>query len=543
MRRGRAPLAAVGRSQTDIFAEGKNANQVLSPVLKKQGRHSPPLFFIYLLLFSGFLLKCFVVGKDRFDIFVLDLTGNVIFCDLHDQRTQNNNTDQVGEHHHSVEGVGNVPCQRRGHHGAQHNGDQVNDLKNDSSLGAKQIFPSLAAVVRPAQNGGKGEKEHGDGDEAAADIGPAKHGVECAANQGRVRVAGQNFAGAQVISAAGQHHQSGHGANDHGVGEHLKDAPHTLLYGFFYIGVGVDHNRRTEACLVGEYAALEALGHDLADHHADTAADGCDGLESALEDSAESGQDAGVVDADDDNAAENEEDYHERNDLFRGICDALQTAQSDQSGEDHDNGAEDHIIQAETAQNFDGGKSVNGESSGYIGYDLVDLTHGADAEGCQKGKDTEEDRQDLAGDLHTLLAAQTVSQIVHGAATPLAVFVAAAVVDTQNIFGIVGHHAEESSDPHPEHGAGATDADGGCDTGDITGTDSCSQSGAKSLERRNSTLFLGMAHDLFGEHAAEGVLEPVTDAGDLEEAGSRGHQDAGADQQDQTEHAPYKAVD
>ena len=67
----------------------------------------------------------------------------------------------------------------------------------------------------------------------------------------------------------------------------------------------MDQHGRTEAGLVGEYAPLEALGHNLADNDTHTAADGSDRLESTFENSAEGGQNLGIVDADDSNAANN----------------------------------------------------------------------------------------------------------------------------------------------------------------------------------------------------------------------------------------------
>ena len=49
--------------------------------------------------------------------------------------------------------------------------------------------------------------------------------------------------------------------------------------------------------------------------------------------------------------------------------------------------------------------------------------------------------------------------------------------------------------------------------------------------------------DLLGEEASQRMLEPVSHTADLEEAGGSGHQDAGADEEHEAEHAPYEAVD
>ena len=48
------------------------------------------------------------------------------------------------------------------------------------------------------------------------------------------------------------------------------------------------------------------------------------------------------------------------------------------------------------------------------------------------------------------IGAETVFQIIHGAAAPFIFGIFAAIIDSKYIFGIVCHHAEESNNPHPE---------------------------------------------------------------------------------------------
>ena len=81
-----------------------------------------------------------------------------------------------------------------------------------------------------AQNGGKGEQEHGNGNETAADVGPTEYSVERTAYQGGIAVAGQNLTGAQIVRAAGQNHQSRHGADHDGIQKHLHDPHKSLFY-------------------------------------------------------------------------------------------------------------------------------------------------------------------------------------------------------------------------------------------------------------------------------------------------------------------------
>ena len=52
-----------------------------------------------------------------------------------------------------------------------------------------------------------------------------------------------------------------------------------------------------------------------------------------------------------------------------------------------------------------------------------------------------------------------------------------------------------------------------------------------------------MSRDLFVEQTADGLLPPVPHVGHLEKLGQAGHQDAGTDEQHQTQCHPYEGVD
>lgn len=81
----------------------------------------------------------------------------------------------------------------------------MNELENVGSLGTEQVFPCLGTVVRSTQNGGKSKQEHGDGNEAAAQIALGEYRIKCAAHQGSVCVARQNLAGFQIVSTTSQY--------------------------------------------------------------------------------------------------------------------------------------------------------------------------------------------------------------------------------------------------------------------------------------------------------------------------------------------------
>ena len=115
-------------------------------------------------------------------------------------------------------------------------------------------------------------------------------------------------------------------------------------------------------------------------------------------------------------------------------------------------------------------------------------------------------------------------QIVHGSSAPLTDFIFAAVVDTQDVFGKVGHHTKEGDDPHPEDCSGAAGDDGCRDTCDITCADRRCQRRAQTLELADGLVVFCRV----GRYVA--VCKHSSD------------QNTGADQKDQHGKSPYKPV-
>ena len=282
---------------------------------------------------------------------------------------------------------------------------------------------------------------------------------------------------------------------------------------------------------------------DLADDRTDAAADECLGRKGVDEDRLECGEDARVVDRDDRKGAEHEENDHEGNDLLGNARDPLQTSEGDQCGQDHDQRTEDQVVERDARQNLNRGEGADVEGLCDIGNDLVDLSHASDTEGGEHGEDAEEDGKHASDVLHALLSSNAVNEVVHGTARPLAVLVLSAEVDAKDVLGIVGHHAEECGNPHPEHGTGTADADRGGNACDITRTDRCGKRRAKRLERGDRALFLTVRDDVLLEKASERVLKPHRNMRHLEEFRQGGCQNARTDEQDQAEHAPNDTVD
>ena len=142
-----------------------------------------------------------------------------------------------------------------------------------------------------------------------------------------------------------------------------------------------------------------------------------------------------------------------------------------------------------------------------------------------------------------LLAAEAVAKVVHRAAAPLAFRILASVEDAEDVLGEVGHHAEEGDEPHPENGSGTADRDGSGHADDVAGADRRGEGRAERLELGDRAV-LGMGRDvLVAEDLSDGVANPVSKVGNLEEFGEDRHQDADKAQKDQRRPAPDEAVD
>ena len=130
--------------------------------------------------------------------------------------------------------------------------------------------------MRPAKDGGKGEKRHGYGDEGRRHA--AKHRT-ISANSGK-DAPSRNF------NAADQDHQSRERAKEDRIHKDLKKTPKALLRGAFGVGGGVGNGGGATACLVGNKAARHAVAQSTACHHANSTPDAALGAKRARKDRA-----------------------------------------------------------------------------------------------------------------------------------------------------------------------------------------------------------------------------------------------------------------
>ena len=230
----------------------------------------------------------------------------------------------------------------------------------------------------------------------------------------------------------------------------------------------------------------------------------------------------------DDERADHVEGGHEGDDFFCYVGDAVQSADDDQGADDDQDNTDqqrDKRYLRIAAAPQDDGMHVGEKGGFHVFDDFIDLSHVADAERGENGGKRKEDAQDFANRLATAIGAQSFIQIVHGAAAPFVLLVAATVVDAQHVFRKVRHHAEQRGDPHPEDGTGPADGDGGGDACDISRADGGGQRRAERLELGYGA-FIGFVMGISMEQSHECLRPPMAQMGDLEEIGGDAHEDA-----------------
>ena len=164
--------------------------------------------------------------------------------------------------------------------------------------------------------------------------------------------------------------------------------------------------------------------------------------------------------------------------------------------------------------------------------DLAHLHRVADAEGGQTAKDAEHRAQPLP------VLTQTVLDIIHGAAHPVAQDVALPELHGQQHLGVLGSHAQQGGHPQPEDRTRAAQGNGKGDTGDVAGAHGSRQSGGQGLEGSDFTSLGGL---LF-EHLAHGVLHCVAELPELEALQPHSQDDACGHQQHQGGDPPHDVV-
>ena len=115
-----------------------------------------------------------------------------------------------------------------------------------------------------------------------------------------------------------------------------------------------------------------------------------------------------------------------------------------------------------------------------------------------------------------------------------------AVMNGKRDLAVLGHHAQQGGDPHPENRAGTADGNSARHTGDIAGADRCRQCGTDRLERRYRTMTcLGGAV----EQLADGILPDHAELTELEKAGADTEVQTHAEDERRGGQTPHDAID
>ena len=284
----------------------------------------------------------------------------------------------------------------------------------------------------------------------------------------------------------------------------------------------------TKACLVGENTPGNALLHADKEAANDTAGNSS-GVKCTLEDGCKDSGNLIHLQRNQAHTQHNVQQRHHRHQLLGDPADTLDTADEDQRHDDTDEDADDQIAARSAVrrqQTVVDQRRIDGSGDG------IDLGGIA---GTEDGTNAEES-------IHVCqphpLFTQTVLDVIHGAAHPVALGIALPVVDCQGHFRELGAHAQQSGNPHPEHGTRAADGNGARHAGDVAGTDSGRQSGTDRLERCQGTV----SSFLLLEHTAHGILQSVAKFTDLQETGTHCQIQANTDDTGHCRNAPDKAV-
>ena len=167
---------------------------------------------------------------------------------------QQEHTNQVGDGHETVEGIGNTPDEAQVQGCTQNSNQRIGNIEAKDDLAAEKELCAASTVQTPADDGGEREAAHSDcgkdGYPIAVDRSKAGDGQFCACC-------------AAIVdgNSADQDDQCGHGADHNGVGEYFENAVQTLLYRLVGVSTGMGDGTGTEACFVGEDAAGDTVLH------------------------------------------------------------------------------------------------------------------------------------------------------------------------------------------------------------------------------------------------------------------------------------------
>ena len=208
-------------------------------------------------------------------------------------------------------------------------------------------------------------------------------------------------------------------------------------------------------------------------------------------------------------AADQEHERHHRHDLLGHGREALDIAEEDGTAEDHEGNADDPRRHTERGTDRRA--------------DRVGLHHAAEEAEREDDRHREEASEEL-----TEVTAECGRDVVDRAAVDTAVLTDHSRLLREDRLRVDGGHAEEGDDPHPEDRTRAAGEDRTTRADDVAGADLCRDGGREGLEGGHAGGVL-----LTGEtQLTEGLLHPIAEVADLDEAGPDGVPETHAEKQD-----------
>lgn len=235
------------------------------------------------------------------------------------------------------------------------------------------------------------------------------------------------------------------------------------------------------------------------------------GGEGAEEDLDERVRDRGCVGAEDDEAADDVENRHGRDEDSGDLGQGLDAADDDEPGEDRDDDSEQPPVIRQP-----GPERARAGDLDELGDGLVRL-EGIGAQSRDHHEERPQRREDSAQPGLPDLG-EPVAQVVHRPAGGGSVRMDAAMLHCEEAFGHLRRHCKESGDDEPEGSTRPSDADRDCDAGDVAQSYGRGQRGGQGLEVTD--LAHGVGRGEATSYEVDGMFHPT----DIEELQPQGEE-------------------
>ena len=305
-----------------------------------------------------------------------------------------------------------------------------------------------------SDEGGEREDEHEDRDDVLGSLADGGAGDDILHQGCTLGSDGQDL----VVTSVGEDDEGGDGTDDQGVDEDTEGLDLSLLDRVGDVRGCGEVCDGTETGLVREDSSLQTGDDDDSDSSAEHGLP----VECVLEDHDEGVDDSADVETDGDDGEDDPCDGHDGDDLGRELRDHLESLEDEDGGDDCDDCCEHEVVVVEGEGSAEGGGCVTGLD-----------TDESDTEG-QDEKDGGEDTE--------LPASETLLGVVGRSSVELSVGLLLLVDLCKGGLHEGACRSDDGEDPHPEDRSGSSGDDGGCNSSDVTYTDTGTHSDTESFE-------------------------------------------------------------